>query len=47
MKKETKQKLIYLRYILPLVLIILVLLLGFLPSYRYVVTGEAHESVSL
>lgn len=47
MKKETKQKLIYLRYILPPVLIILVLLLGFIPSYRYVVTGEAHESVSL
>ena len=47
MKKETKQKLIYLRYILPPVLIILVLLLGFVPSYRYVVTGEAHESVSL
>jgi hypothetical protein len=47
MKKETKQKLIYLRYILPPVLIILVLLLGFLPSYRYVVGSEAHESVSL
>lgn len=47
MKKETKQKLIYLRYILPPMLILLVLLLGFIPSYRYVVGDEAHEKVSL
>ena len=47
MKKETKQKLIYLRYILPPVLILLVLFLGLVPSYRYVVGAEAHEKVSL
>ena len=47
MKKETKQKLIYLRYILPPILILLVLLLGFIPSYRYVVGDEAHERVSI
>ncbi len=47
MKKETKQKLIYLRYILPPILILLVLLIGFIPSYRYVVGAEAHERVSL
>lgn len=47
MKKLTKQKLIYLRYILPPVLLVLILLMGFLPSYRYVSEGEAHAAVSL
>ena len=47
MKKETKQKLIYLRYILPPVLILLLLILGFASSYRYVVGDEARKTVSL
>lgn len=47
MKKLTKQRLIYLRYILPPVLLALILLVGFIPSYRYVSEGEAHAAVSL
>ena len=47
MKKQTKQKLIYARYILPPVLLIFLLLLAFIPSYRYVDSGEAREPISL
>ena len=47
MNKQTKQKLIYARYILPPVLILLILLLTFIPSYRYVAGGEAREPISL
>ena len=47
MNKQTKQKLIYARYILPPVLILLILLLTFIPSYRYVAEGEAREPISL
>ena len=47
MNKQTKQKLIYARYILPPVLILLILLLTFIPSYRYVAGGDAREPISL
>lgn len=45
--KQTKQKLIYLRYILPPVLILLALIFALIPSYRYVAEGEARETISL
>lgn len=47
MKKQTKQKLIYLRYILPPILLLLTLIVGLIPSYRYVIGAEAHQKVSL
>lgn len=47
MKKQTKQKMIYARYILPPALLTAVLLVGFIPSYRYVIGSDAHEKVSL
>lgn len=47
MTKQTKQKLIYLRYILPPVLLLLVLLFALIPSYRYVAEGVAREPISL
>ena len=47
MKKQTKQKLIYARYILPPVLLILLVLIAFIPTYRYVDSGEAREPISL
>ena len=47
MNKQTKQKLIYARYILPPVLILLILLLTFIPSYRYVAGGDARVPISL
>ncbi len=46
MKKSTKQKLIYIRYILPPVLILLVFLAMLIPSYRYVAGGEINETIS-
>lgn len=47
MTKQTKQKLIYLRYILPPVLILLLLLFALIPSYRFVAEGVAREPISL
>lgn len=47
MKKQTKQRLIYVRYILPPVLLILLLLIAFIPTHRYVDAGEAREPISL
>ena len=47
MKKLTKQKLIYARYILPPVLLILLLLVALIPTHRYVDAGEAREPISL
>ena len=47
MTKQTKQKLIYLRYILPPVLVLLLLLLALIPSYRFVAEGVAREPISL
>ena len=47
MKKQTKQKLIYARYILPPVLLLLLLLLAFIPAYVYVDSGEARDPISL
>ena len=46
MKKQTKQKLIYLRYILPPLLLILVLAMMFIPSYRFVTDGKADGEIS-
>ena len=47
MTKQTKQKLIYLRYILPPVLILLLLLFALIPSCRFVAEGVAREPISL
>lgn len=47
MRKQTKQKLIYLRYILPGVLIALMLIVAFLPCYRFIAEGELRETMSL
>ncbi len=46
MKKQTQIKLIYTRYILPPVLMILMLATMFLPSYRYVMDGKLEDAVS-
>ena len=47
MKKETKQKFIYTRYILPPLLIFALFPLSFIPSYRYVVSGDVRKPISL
>ena len=47
MKKQTKQKLIYTRYILPPIFIFLLALIAFIPSYRYVESGSARGAISL
>ncbi len=47
MKKQTKQRLIYTRYILPPILIFLMVLIAFIPSYRYVESGSARGAISL
>lgn len=47
MTKQTKQKLIYARYILPPVLLFVLLIVAFIPSYRYVAEGVAREPISL
>ena len=46
MKKITKQKLIYIRYILPPILMLLILLVMLIPSYRYVAEGNVNETIS-
>lgn len=46
MKKRTKQKLIYLRYILPPVLMLLILAAMLIPSYRYVSDGDINDTIS-
>ena len=46
MKKQTKKKLIYIRYILPPILIVLTLLVMLIPSYRYVINGEVEQPTS-
>lgn len=46
MKKNTKQKFIYIRYILPPILMLLVLVAMLIPSYRYVAAGEINETIS-
>lgn len=46
MKKQTKKKLIYVRYILPPVLIALMLAAMLIPSYRYVTDGEVNDAIS-
>ncbi len=47
MKKQTKQKLIYARYILPPIFIFLLALIAFIPSYRYAESGSARGAISL
>lgn len=47
MKKQTKQKLIYLRYVLPVVLISLAFVAAFIPSYRFIAEGELRDTMSL
>ncbi len=46
MKKSTKQKLIYIRYILPPILMLLVFFAMLIPSYRYVAGGEINDTLS-
>ena len=46
MKKETKQKLIYARYILPPILVVLLALFTFIPAYRYTESGASREAIS-
>ena len=45
-KDQTKQILVYLRYILPPILILLTLLMMFIPSYRFVTEGKADAPIS-
>jgi hypothetical protein len=47
MNKQTKQKMIYARYILPPVLLLLILIFALIPSYRYVAEGVTREPISL
>lgn len=46
MKKQTKQKLIYARYILPPILALVLPLLTFIPAYRYTESGAARDAIS-
>ncbi len=47
MKDQTKKKLIYIRYILPPILIFLLAVIAFIPAYRYAESGAAREPISL
>lgn len=47
MKKQTKQKLIYIRYVLPVIMIALAILAAFIPSYRFIAEGELRDTMSL
>lgn len=46
MKKQTKQRLIYARYLLPPILILLALAMMLIPSYRFVTDGKADAPIS-
>jgi hypothetical protein len=46
MKKQTKQKLIYARYILPPILALVLPLMTFIPAYRYTESGASREAIS-
>ena len=46
MKKEIKQKLIYARYILPPVLILILAVFTFIPAYRYTEADASREAIS-
>lgn len=46
MKEQTKKKLIYLRYILPCVLMVIMLFTMLIPAYKYVSSGEVNETIS-
>ena len=46
MKQQTKKKLIYVRYILPPVLIALMLITMLIPAYKYISSGEVNETIS-
>ncbi len=46
MKRNTQVRLVYTRYILPPVLMLLMLATMFLPSYRYIMNGELEDAVS-
>lgn len=43
MKEKTKKKLIYIRYILPPVLMVLMLAMLLIPAYLFVISGEVNE----
>ena len=46
-KKKLKYALIYLRYILPPILMLIVVATLFIPSYRYVIAGEIDDNMSV
>ena len=46
MKTETKKKIIYFRYILPVILLLIAFAISFVPSYRYVVEGALEDKQS-
>ena len=46
MKKQPRAEMIYIRYILPVAVLIAVMVISFIPSYRYVVDGSLGDSVS-
>lgn len=46
MKKETKQNLIYARYILPPVLMLALVAFTFIPAYRFTESGASREAIS-
>lgn len=46
MKKQTKQKFIYLRYILPPIIILASFAMIFIPSYRFAVEGKVDAPIS-
>ena len=46
MKNATKKKLIYIRYVLPPIIMLLIPLLMLIPSYEYVVDGDYRGGVS-
>ena len=46
MRKSTKRTLIYIRYILPPVIMLIIPLFMLIPSYQYVVAGDLKETIS-
>ena len=46
MNKDTKKYLIYLRYVLPIIALVVMLAMLFVPSYRFIFSGKAGELMS-
>lgn len=46
MKKKSKENLIYLRYLLPIIISFVIIIMLFVPSYRFIFSGEVGNRMS-